>query len=219
MVLGSNNKRYFCITANGANYDSGTKNPTIAANSYDYGESASGKYWLNLDSIYDKSRDLANATGTISSDCLPTVPITKGGTGATTADGGLSNLGGISGITLGGVAQTPSNGVVALPAYPAVPNIPDVSGFAPTPQTAAGVGQFTTLTPHLSPGNTKYYTVPASGTWAVFVLYQRIVDGGSDTGTVAYNDVTLRSDVVAGGTQINNYGELTPMGVIAWRIA
>jgi hypothetical protein len=51
-VLGSNGIRYRCVTACGVNYTGvGAKNPTIAGNSYNYGDTGGGGYWLNLDSI------------------------------------------------------------------------------------------------------------------------------------------------------------------------
>jgi hypothetical protein len=50
-----NGVRYRCVLNNGVNYG-GAKDPATAANTYNWGESASGRYWLNLDSVYASAR-------------------------------------------------------------------------------------------------------------------------------------------------------------------
>jgi hypothetical protein len=53
--------RYRCVTANGINYG-GAKDPATAGNSYNWGDIAGDKCWLNLDSIYTSARaTLVNA--------------------------------------------------------------------------------------------------------------------------------------------------------------
>jgi hypothetical protein len=122
-VLGSNGSRYLCVSANGANYG-GAKDPADAANSADYGVSISGKYWLNLDSLYDASRNLANAAGTLS--------LAKGGTGADNAAAARTNLDAAK------TAHTHTTGdITNMPAIPDIPHatIITTSGTWAAPKT------------------------------------------------------------------------------------
>ena len=69
---------------------------TATATQINYLNTATGNIQTQLDSKAASSHNHAASnitSGTLSSDRLPTVPISKGGTGATTASGALTNLG------------------------------------------------------------------------------------------------------------------------------
>jgi hypothetical protein len=138
-------------------YDFGTPTPsaqsltTYAITLSGLEELTSSLSVLNLNNLHEWVYDGATHTWADKGLSMFTPPLSVvfGGTSATSASGALTNLGGVSGVTVGGVTQpkvgnvvkldaypsggileitigdtsyTPTNGVVTLPAYPTIPS-------------------------------------------------------------------------------------------------
>lgn len=120
-------------------------------------------------------------------------PIVAGGTGASSAAGARTALGG----TATGVALfTAASGAAARGAISA----------PPTPQFNAGAGQYTAL--FAAANNTL--TLPPGGTWAWFLLQRRVSDLGVGT---------CNAGIGSGGSILaTSNGSVDHFG-FAWRIA
>lgn len=240
MVLGSDRALYFCIFPNGPEAGAGITHDPV--NSPDYWRmiiNADGK--LNADNLSVVLGAFATRDNVSLSDDMITgiLPISKGGTGAATANNAYSNLGGKALGKLDTIAITDSKITGNLPAarvsglakvatsgnYNDLTNKPANTG-APLPNNNAGaVGQWRGLELVYNGGivnDLKTASAPAGGTWVYFMVTQSITTfnpGDEQASYTTCGSVSFNSGIVAGGTTLFTASSyLRYGGGACWRI-
>lgn len=152
-------------------------------------------------SVNDSSHNHAASnitSGTLSSDRLPTVPITKGGTGATTAAAALTNLGITATATelnyVDGVTSAIQTQLNAKAATSAVLTKTNTTSFTPTANYHPATKKYVDDKVSAAGGSSSVTVTVATTAWAADTTYT----GYGFKATVTATGVTASNNIVVG---------------------